>query len=111
MKFYRINRKTLLEVNDCQEGEPIEIKVERILTNGEPITDGAPILYTERDDGVLPEYNPRTDKWEIAIDAMDKVHKTEIAKRNEKALSKEAETKENGGAESTQATENQPVSE
>ena len=30
------------------EGEPIELKVERILTNKEPITDGAPIIYTDK---------------------------------------------------------------
>ena len=39
----------------------------------EPITDGAPIIFTDAKDGVRPEFNPRTDRWEIAIDAMDKV--------------------------------------
>ena len=42
------------------EGETIETKVNRIVNNGEPIKDGAPIIYTERKDGVLPEYDIRT---------------------------------------------------
>ena len=60
------------------EGETIETKVNRIVNNGEPITDGAPIIYTERKDGVLPEYDIRTDRWDITIDAMDKVNMDRI---------------------------------
>ena len=37
-----------------KEGEYIEEKVRRITENGEPIEDGAPIIYTERKDGVNP---------------------------------------------------------
>ena len=48
-------------------------KVRRITENGEPIEDGAPIIYTERKDGVNPAYNIRTDRWEIAQDAMEQV--------------------------------------
>lgn len=66
------------------EGETIETKVNRIVNNGEPITDGAPIIYTERKDGVLPEYDIRTDRWEIAIEAMDKVNMDRMAKRENK---------------------------
>ena len=53
------------------EGEAIEKKVAKLLENNEPITDGAPIIYTEKKDGVLPQYDIRTDKWEIAQSAMD----------------------------------------
>jgi len=44
------------------EGEPIEKKIERIVSNDEPITDGAPNIYTERKDGVVSAYNIRTDR-------------------------------------------------
>lgn len=57
----------------AKEGEWIEEKVRRVVENGEPIEDGAPIVYTERKDGVRPEYNIRTDRWEIAQDAMEAV--------------------------------------
>ena len=56
-----------------EEGEYIEEKVRRITENSEPIEDGAPIIYTERKDGVNPAYNIRTDRWEIAQDAMEQV--------------------------------------
>lgn len=56
-----------------KEGEYIEEKVRRITENGEPIEDGAPIIYTERKDGVNPAYNIRTDRWEIAQNAMEQV--------------------------------------
>ena len=53
------------------EGESIEEKVQKLIENNEPITDGAPIIYTEKKDGVLPQYDIRTDKWDIAQSAMD----------------------------------------
>lgn len=64
---------------ETYSGETIETKVERVTANNEPITDGAEIVYTEKKNGVMPEYNVRTDKWEIAQEAMDKVHASKIA--------------------------------
>lgn len=54
-----------------QEGENIEIKVRRITENGEPIKDGAPMVFTEKKDGVRPEYNMRTDKWDLVLEKME----------------------------------------
>lgn len=65
---------------EFQEGERIETKVARIVENNEPITDGAPIIYTNREDGVLPAYNIRTDRWDIAQQAMDAVNQANLAK-------------------------------
>lgn len=65
---------------EYQKGESIENKVKRITENNEPITDGAPIIYTNRDDGVLPAYNIRTDRWDIAQQAMDSVNQANLAK-------------------------------
>ena len=65
---------------EYQEGESIENKVRRITENNEPITDGAPIIYTNREDGVLPAYNIRTDRWDIAQNAMDAVNQANLAK-------------------------------
>lgn len=62
------------------EGESIEMKVAKLIENNEPITDGAPIIYTEKKDGVLPQYDIRTDKWEIAQSAMDLANASKIAK-------------------------------
>lgn len=76
-KFFPKLPKTNYEY---QVGESIENKVRRITENNEPITDGAPIIYTNRDDGVLPAYNIRTDRWEIAQQAMDAVNQANLAK-------------------------------
>ena len=71
----------LTETNyEYQEGESIENKVRRITENNEPITDGAPIIYTNREDGVLPAYNIRTDRWEVAQAAMEAVNQANLAK-------------------------------
>lgn len=77
-------RSTTLLVNKTYQGETIEEKVERVTQNGEPIKDGAPLIYTDRKDGVQAGYNIRTDRFEIAVDAMDKVHRSDIAKRDAK---------------------------
>lgn len=66
------------------EGETIETKINRIVYNKEPIEDGAPIIYMDRKDGILPQYDIRTDRWELAIDAMETSTKSILAKREEK---------------------------
>ena len=63
-----------------EEGENILTKVRRILDENEPIEDGAPIIFQERIDGVKPEFNIRTDRWEVAIEAMDKVSADELSR-------------------------------
>lgn len=62
------------------DGESIETKVERVVQNNEPIQDGAEIIYTEKKEGVQAQYNIRTDKWEVAQEAMDMAHANRIAK-------------------------------
>ncbi len=100
---------TSITINESVEGESIEWKVNRILNNKEPITDGAPILYSERKDGVIPAYNIRTDRWEVAVEAMDKVSGSYQAKREAKIIEmkkkdSEAETTQ-GQAGGNQTTE------
>lgn len=84
-KFYT----TSLKINKCVEGETLEEKIERIVNNNEPISDGAPILYTERKEGVRASTNIRTDRFEIAVEATDKVTKSYKARREEKAAAKD----------------------
>jgi hypothetical protein len=78
---YRVSQLTSVEI---VEGEPIEHKIERVVSNKEPITDGAPSIFTERKDGVVAAYNIRTDRWEVASEAMDKVSGSIQAKRDAK---------------------------
>jgi hypothetical protein len=96
--------KTLLKRNKTVEGETIETKVQRMLKNKEPIKDGRPLIYTERKDGVIKAYNIRTDRWEVAAEAMDLVNRSRIAQRDSKPDGKTIEMKpdsKDGGPEST----------
>ena len=109
---YKKAKKSKLKSVECVEGEPIELKIERIVSNKEPITDGAPSIFTERKDGVVSAYNIRTDRWEIAADAMSKVEGSVQAKRDAKASKAKAdktkvvklEPKEVSEAKSTEGT-------
>lgn len=84
--MYRFKKftETVIKRNNQYEGESIEKKIRRITSNKEPIKDGAPIIYTERKEGVRPEYDIRTDRFEVALEAMDKVSKTIRSKREER---------------------------
>lgn len=75
------NWSTSIEVNESYEGEPIEIKVKRMVENGIESGDSAPLIYTERREGVVSEYNPRTDKWDVALNAMSNVSDTHRGQR------------------------------
>ena len=106
----KIKKRESFKVNDSTEGETIEMKIERVLNNGEPIEDTAPIIWTERKEGVRPEYDIRTDRFDIAIDAMDKVSKSRVAKREARHEKREAakKAKNDGistGVETTQGTD------
>lgn len=75
----KINRGSA-RVAKALDGERIETKVARIVEDKEPVSDTAEIIYTERSKGVLPDYDIRTDKWEVAVGAMDAVAREDIKK-------------------------------
>lgn len=81
-----------MEGVEIKEGETIETKVRRIIEEKTPITDTAPIIYTNRTDGVIAGYNIRTDRFDIALSAMDEVNKAKIATRNGKNKVEESDT-------------------
>lgn len=102
MYVVRTNKSTSINLNQSVEGETIEQKIERIVQNKEPITDGAPLIYTDRKDGVEAGYNIKTDRFEIAVEAMDKVTKSNLAKRDNQPSMQVV--KDNAEGESTQGT-------
>ena len=75
MKKVGINYRSKLGTT-LVEGERIELKIDRMTQNNEPIGDSAPLIYTPRKEGVIAAYDIRTDKWDIALDAMEKVNRT-----------------------------------
>lgn len=96
MKKIPIKNTTTISVSNTYQGEFLERKLEKILESKEAIKAESPNIYTERNEGVLPQYDVRTDRWDIAQDVADKANKKDIAKR----ISPE---KDNNG-EPTQAT-------
>lgn len=73
--------KSSMQVSNVYEGETIEEKIRRVVNNKEPITDGAPIVHTERKDGVRPEFDIRTDRFDLAIQATDIISASRVANR------------------------------
>lgn len=81
-----------IKLNQSTQGELLHEKIERMLTNGEPMEDASvAIQYSERKDGVLSQFDIRTDKWDLAQEAMNKVSSSYEAKREDRI--KERETK------------------
>lgn len=62
------------------QAEPREVKLRKIISGeSNNMEDGVfPIIYTEKKDGVLPEYDIRTDRFEVAIDAIDKINQSAV---------------------------------
>lgn len=78
MKTARSRRGCINEPNLTYQAEPREVKLRKII-NGEAnnMEDGVfPTIYTEKKDGVKPEFDIRTDRFEIAIDAIDKINQS-----------------------------------
>ncbi len=106
----KVKNKTNFRVNTNIVGESLERKIERMLANGEKLEAGnVQMIYTERSEGVAKGYDIRTDRWEVAVDAADKVSKGKIAKREVKVKPEEegeaGSGKGDGEAKSRQGTE------
>ena len=68
---------------------------------------GAPMIYTPKQAGVREDCNIRTDKWALAMDAMDRVNNyklNEYLKKGEAEKSKTAEGQTEGGATESNPT-------
>lgn len=92
-----------LEKREVYAGEPIERLMERAISNGEKIGSEVGQIFTERKEGVGSGYNIRTDRFEVALDGIDKIQKSQSAKRAEMTIVKE---EKDGEPESTQDTKN-----
>ena len=82
--MYKINTYHSLGMASDQkeEGEPIEVKVMRMVREKEPIKEGAPLIFIDRKEGVNAAYIIRTDRFEIAVDAMSRLLASKTAKRD-----------------------------
>lgn len=78
MKTARNRKGCIDNPNLTYQAEPREVKLRKIISGeSSNMEDGVfPTIYTEKRDGVLPEYDIRTDRFEVAIDAMDKINQS-----------------------------------
>lgn len=78
MKTAKSRKGWINDPNLTYQADPREVKLRKII-NGESndMEDGVfPTIYTEKKDGVQPEFDIRTDRFEVAIDAMDKINQS-----------------------------------
>lgn len=85
MKTAKSRKGSINDPNLTYQAEPREVKLRKIISGeANDMEDGVfPTIYTEKKDGVQPEFDIRTDRFEVAIDAIDKINQSvanEIAK-------------------------------
>lgn len=78
MKTARSRRGCINNPNLTYQAEPREVKLRKIIAGeANNMEDGVfPTIYTEKKDGVQPEFDIRTDRFEVAIDAIDKINQS-----------------------------------
>lgn len=67
--------------NESYEGQSIETMIAKRMTGSDVEIGGKALMYTDRRDGVLPETNIRSDRFEIAQNALETVERNRIARR------------------------------
>lgn len=98
-----------MEVNETYEAvsieEKIRMKLDGAATEGADIDDSIPIIYTEKSAGVMAETDIRTDRFEVARVAMEKMQYAEAQK-----TAKREKTQEPPKEESTDASDAEGLS-
>lgn len=89
-----ISHCSTLRINDSYDTLPLERKIERMIYSNEPIPSTDQLIYTERKDGIMPAYDIRTDRFELALDATSQIEKSYISRREEKGKSANVSTAE-----------------
>lgn len=74
-----------------EQGKSIEEEIRQATASKSPIESIAPEIYTPLKDGVLPQYDIRTDRQEIALEATEKMNKSEILHSDETPQNAEIE--------------------
>ena len=75
--------KTQLKRECTEAGESIEEMLRRLSANKEGIPQEVPAIYTPRAEGVLPDTDIRTDRFDVAMQAADKYAASDTARSAE----------------------------
>lgn len=78
MKTAKSRKGCIDNPNLTYQADPREVKLRKIISGeSSNMEDGVfPTIYTEKKDGVQPEFDIRTDRFEVAIDAIDKINQS-----------------------------------
>lgn len=92
MKKQYFIQKTQIVRTPTEKGESIEEMLRRLTANKEPIPDNVPPIWTPENEGVLPDYDIRADRFKVAMEATDKLAASDYAKSAEKGQVTEEQT-------------------
>lgn len=88
-----------IDLNTSVEGETIEQQISRMINNGEPIESVKEGLYTKPSDGVKYGTDIRGDKWDKALDTVEKMEdyrtRMKVVKEDESGIDGGEETPNN----------------
>lgn len=59
-----------MQRKELKTGTPIETYVRKVVYEDEDVPQVAPMIYTEKTQGILAGYNIRTDRFEVALNAI-----------------------------------------
>lgn len=78
MKTAKSRKGCINDPNLTYQAEPREVKLRKIISgeSNDIENEVFPTIYTEKKDGVQPEFDIRTDRFEVAIDAIDKINQS-----------------------------------
>ena len=102
MKTAKSRRGWINDPNLTYQAEPREVKLRKIISGeSNDMEDGVfPTIYTEKKNGVQPEFDIRTDRFEVAIDAIDKINQS-VANQVAKSKGETEAVKDFGTEEKT----------
>lgn len=77
-----VRKPSLIKVKGVlRDGQSLEEFLRKAMNGKEPIQATAKMTYNDRKDGVLPQHNIRTDRFELAMMETDKLHATRAAQQ------------------------------
>lgn len=88
--------ETMIHRDETYSAEPLMVKLRRMTETNEPIKAETTLIYTDKKMGVLPAYDIRTDKFDIAVTVQDKYQaslEARGASRGDDAMRETSETK------------------
>lgn len=85
----RINTRGIL-----RQGQSLEEFLRKAMIGKEPIQATAKLTYNDRKDGVLPQHDVRTDRFDLAMMETDKIHASKAAMRKMQDFETEEEIKQ-----------------